>query len=308
MVLIQTFALAGSAPGTGLSVTVAKSHGGVYSDDHASGKAMSVSVSRVSFVRRVLGSRKYRHICEETVADIAEQELSSGTANRQAASRARKKLHRVLAAYLGEPDYPEARRQLIGAFAAEDQELIRRTCEAILLTHASTRERLPVAEQFFAEILRRVGTPERVLDLACALNPLALRWMGLPRTVAYAAMDINARIVDLVNHYFKLEGLRPLAEHRDVLVRPPRRNADLALLLKMYHCLEHRRPGAGWAVVSGVNATWVAVSFPTRNLRGRWSDIAANYQRMIFENCANKGWGCHRVDVPGEALILIQKG
>ena len=93
--------------------------------------------------------------------------------------------------------------------------------------------------------------------------------MGLPRTTEYHAFDINERVVGLVNHYFRLEGLAPLAELRDVLCRPPDQVADVALLLKMYHCLEHRRRGAGWQVVEQTQARWIALSFPTRNLSNR---------------------------------------
>ena len=77
--------------------------------------------------------------------------------------------------------------------------------------------------------------------------------MGLPRSVRYCAYDINARIVSLTNCYFQLEGIAGIAEHRDVLCDPPRESADLALLLKMYHCLERRRCGAGWQAVAEVH-------------------------------------------------------
>jgi 16S rRNA (guanine(1405)-N(7))-methyltransferase len=255
-----------------------------------------------------MGSRKYRYICEDTVHDIAGRELGSEGADSRAQARARQKLHRIWAAYLGEPDYQRAASSLSDAFASEDDAAIRRACRVVLESHASTRERLPVAERLYGDIFHYVGMPESILDLACAVNPLMFRWMGLPRTVTYRAMDINARVVELVNHYFTLERLRPLAEHRDVLVRPPREHADLALLLKMYHCLEHRRAGAGWELLCGAPSAWVAVSFPTRNLRGRPSDMAGNYDGQIFERCAEKGWRCERLDVPGEAVVLIGKG
>ena len=128
-------------------------------------------------------------------------------ATRVAEARARQKLHRVWAAYLGEPNYDAARSSLSEAFAKGADRSIRRACESVLVAHASTRERIAVAEQLYGKLMRMTGSPQSILDLACALNPLFFRWMGLPRTVVYRAVDINSRIVDLVNHYLFTAGV-----------------------------------------------------------------------------------------------------
>src|SRR5262249_25735948 len=151
------------------------------------------------------------------------------------------------------------------------------------------------------------GVPERIMDLASALNPFSLRWMKLPKTVCYHAYDINRRVVELTNHYFCLEGLPLLAAHQDVLCSPPAESADVALLFKMYHCLEHRQRGAGWRVVAAVPARWVAVSFPTRNLRAQNVDILGNYEGQIRLESEREGWHCLDIRLTTEVILLIRK-
>jgi hypothetical protein len=75
----------------------------------------------------------------------------------------------------------------------------------------------------------------------------------------------------------------------------------------MYHSLEHRRRGAGWEVVSSAPARHVAVSFPSRNLRGRLSDIAGNYRDEILERSGAAGWVAEELAFDGELVILIRK-
>ena len=261
------------------------------------------------FVARVLSSRKYAGLSEETVADVLRREAAAGGNRRRVEERARRRLHRIWAEYLGAPDHDDAVQELDRAFAGgRDGPQIRETCRAILAGHDSARERLPILEQFYAEIFRRTGPARSILDLACALNPLAFRWMSLEPTVCYRAFDINSRTVALVQHYFGLEGLQPLAEHRDIMVRPVRRAADVGLLLKMYHCLEHRRRGAGWEAVAAAPVGFLAVSFPSRNLAGRAVDIAGNYEPRIRRSSAERCWSCERIEFEGEVVLMIGKG
>jgi hypothetical protein len=136
--------------------------------------------------------------------------------------------------------------------------------------------------------------------------------MGLPRSVSYHAYDINSDTVDLVNHYFTLEGLAAFAEHRDVLLSPPFSgctdpSGNVALLLKMYHCLERRRGGSAIRLLEATGARWLVVSFPTRSLASHRVNILANYEETILSVCRGKGWSCRKLELPSEAFLLIEK-
>jgi 16S rRNA (guanine(1405)-N(7))-methyltransferase len=263
-------------------------------------------------VSRIIASSKYRSISEETVRDVVWQEFSYHSSQRrlsqkQTYRRIRERLHRIWASYLGLPDFGYALTSLRQAFESGDGAQIERVCLEILCSHHSSRERLPVLSEMYGAIFSRTGIPGRVHDLACAVNPLAFRWMGLSHNVRYHAYDINRMIVELVNCYFLLEGLGPLAEHRDVLCRPPSEQGDVGLLLKMYHCLEQRRRGAGWQLIESVPDRWLAVSFPTRSLASRRVNIAESYEDGISARCHKRGWSCDRLDLREETVLLIEK-
>jgi 16S rRNA (guanine(1405)-N(7))-methyltransferase len=259
-------------------------------------------------VERIGGTRKYRSLARETIRDVVRHELRRAAGQRPAAAlaTAREALHRVAAYYLGEPDYGRALAALEAAQG--DPAALESACRGILERHVSTRERLPVMAELYAAVFARTGTPASVADLASACNPFAFRWMGLDRAVRYRAYDINAEMVSLVARYFRIEGIAGSAELRDILCSPPEERADVALLLKMYHCLEHRRRGAGWEVVSRVPARSVVISFPSRNMRGRAADIAGNYRSEIVDRAAAAGWTTEELGFEGEIVILLRKG
>jgi 16S rRNA (guanine(1405)-N(7))-methyltransferase len=258
----------------------------------------------VADIRR---SRKYSDLCPTTIRDVVGLELQKHNSIPAAIAASRRRLHRLWAEFLGAPDFADSCAQLQLAFASNDETTIETVCQQILGVHASTRERLADLSDFYRQLFAVTGEPTSLHDLASAFHPFGFRWMGLPRSVRYCAYDINARIVSLTNCYFQLEGITGTAEHRDVLCDPPREPADLALLLKMYHCLERRRGGAGWQAVAEVPAQWVAVSFPTRNLQGRRVDIAGNYESEIRERAAGRGWTVSRCGVPSEIVVIIHK-
>ena len=255
----------------------------------------------------IQSSPKYRALCPATIRDVALREIGRHANARATEAAVRQRLHRLWAQFLGKPNYDQARADLDAAFADGSDDSIRAACRRILERHASTRERLDDLPELYRRLFAVTGVPGSVLDLASALHPFGLRWMGLPQTVHYRAFDINADIVALTDRYFRLEGLDGIAEHRDVLCDPPTEPADLALLLKMFHCLEHRRRGAGWEVVAAAPARSVAISFPTHNLTRRRVDIAQNYESEILAGCEKSGWRIERCEVPSETVLVIRK-
>jgi 16S rRNA (guanine(1405)-N(7))-methyltransferase len=265
-----------------------------------------------STVRRILTSSKYRDISEETVRDVVVQilaglETGHRGAKKQTYRKIRERLHRIWAPYLGLPKFERSATALKRAFESGDSTKVEATCIDIISCHHSSHERVSILREMYKTLFERTGHPGGIHDLACALNPLTFRWMDLPRSIDYHAYDINRKTVDLINHYFSLEGIKPLAEHRDILCRPPDAAVDVGLLLKMYHCLERRRRGAGWEVVEKVPVRWLAVSFPTRSLASRTVNLTDIYERQIRPECQERGWSCERLDFEGEAMLLIGK-
>lgn len=259
-------------------------------------------------IDELLAMRKYRdlNLPRETVRDLLVRELANARSERAAVHSVREKLHNIVAPYLGDPDYPSAAQALDKAFAGGEDAAVRAACRAILEGHASTRERIPLLEAFYSGLFAVTGLPSHVLDLACGLNPFAYRWMNLPAGVRYHAYDLHMPRVDLVNHYFQLEGLEPLAEARDILVNPPEQQAQVAFFFKEAHRFEQRRRGSCREFFQALRVHWLLVSLPQENLTGRRSLV--DRQRSLIEKItAGLPWRVTELLFGTELVFCIEK-
>lgn len=258
-------------------------------------------------IQKIKASKKYRFLCEDTIRNVLEEEVQHHKTLKKAVDPAKKRLHKIWASYLGEPNYPEVKAALQEAFAQNDEAAVKSCCQDILNTHSSARERMHLLESYYQQIFTITGKPKSIVDLACALHPFSFRWMELPASTNYYATDINQNFVELINFYFQLEGLKPLAQLRDILCNPLDIHCDLAFLFKMYHCLEIRKRGAGMSVLRSVKADWAAVSFPSKNLVGQKAAIIENYRPDIEKAAITEKWDIFELQFENEDLLIIKK-
>lgn len=232
---------------------------------------MSSQLVTRDLIGQIKNSRKYRHmdIPDETIVDLLEQESALAGNSKGMLRAVKKQLHNIMAPYLGDIDYKQASENLEDAFTCGDDEVIKLICRDILAQHHSTRERLNYYDEYFQTIKNICDHLDVILDLACGFNPFALPYSGLPVSTRYYAFDIHAPRIELINLFLKLSGMKPLAELRDVLVRPPDRQADAAFLFKEAHRMEKRRKGSSAALINALNARYIFISLPTRSLDGR---------------------------------------
>ncbi len=130
----------------------------------------------------ILDSRKYRslNLPPETVIDLIQHALDHGLKPDKAVDDAREKLHNIIAPYLGDPDYAASADELTEIGTFPDEAALKEFSLRMLQSHASTKERIPVLDDFYRQILSVIGNPSTILDLACAMQPFAHPWMGLP--------------------------------------------------------------------------------------------------------------------------------
>jgi 16S rRNA (guanine(1405)-N(7))-methyltransferase len=272
---------------------------------HATCDAMGTEIDQV--VTAVRESRKYRHICPDTILRTATWAAARSRSAKEATKRAKRKLHQVYGAYLDGWD-PGALSELVeGVPHGADLESVRPICTAVMQQHTSTRERLDVIEGFYGKILGVTGVPRRVLDLGCGLHPFALPWMGLPEDVEYAAWDIDGRVVALVNGFFARVGLPQAARCQDVFAAEAGDEVDLAFLLKMLPCLEQQEKGSGARLLGRIRAPFVVVSFPARSLGGRDKGMAAHYGGTMEATLSDSGWRAEKIEAGRELLYVIDK-
>ena len=264
--------------------------------------------SIAELTEEILNLRKYRHLNlpSETIQDLLARELPLYKTNREAVKAVRRKLHNIIAPYLGDPAYEQAGAALGVSFASGNNTRIRETLYQLLGQHASTRERLPHLEEFFERIFALTGIPEIILDLACGLNPLSFPWMNLPSQTAYHAYDIHLPRVEFINQYFQLQGLAELAEQRDILITPPSQPGDVAFLFKEAHRLEQRQRGCNQILWEAVNVRFLLVSLPAVSLTGR-RDLADKHRRLVHNTLAAKTWPVTEIQVQDEMVFCIEK-
>ena len=136
---------------------------------------------------KLMRSAKYRDVCPEAIRRIYADCARRYKKAKDAEHAARERLHGITGAFLSEADY---KRALELASAGSWQ--------ALLELHASTRERLPLAQldAVYAQLFELCGVPETLLDLACGFNPiyLAARYPDMRITAA----DISGQSLRMV--------------------------------------------------------------------------------------------------------------
>jgi 16S rRNA (guanine(1405)-N(7))-methyltransferase len=240
-------------------------------------------------VATVSSSAKYRHIDPSFVRTLAARELATGARPKEAVKAVKNKLHQVAAAYQVEPlrigDWMEEVRRARAAGAD-----LRPLCRSLMARHASTRERLPILDEFYRSLLAGLPTVRSLLDLACGLNPLSLPWMGLPPSCVYMACDIYADQVALLTDWLETIGQPGKAFLCNLVSGPPMRAADVALLLKAIPCLQQVDHEIGRRLLDSIDAPVLIVSYPVHSLGGRKHAMDEQYAAQFTRLVEGRPW------------------
>ena len=260
-----------------------------------------------ALVAAVLGSSKYRAVSPDLVRAVGARELAARPNLKAAIKATKNTLHQAGGAFTDAPiDYGRALARLREAAASGD-EALRAACRAVMALHTSTRERLPILDDFYATTLAALPPPGRVLDVACGLNPLAWPWLPRPPAAELIAYDIYADQIAFLNDFFALAGVAARAEVRDVVGRPPDEPADLALVLKTLPCLEAIDRRAPERLLDAIQAPRLLVSFPAQSLGGRRKGMAAHYETQFRRLLDARGWAAQRFEFATELAFLVEK-
>ncbi len=236
---------------------------------------------RGGLVDKLRQSRKYGGVCEDTLARAVDWAAARHVRPGNALKAARRKLHQVHGAYFNGFDRRRLDRAVEGVENGVTGEAVRAACADVLGMHASTAERVEIAEEMYGDVFGLTGAPRSVADVACGLNPFFLPWMGLPVGTRYAASDIDGGVVSAVSRLIPALGHSGGAECRDALASPPVDHADVTLLLKTAPCLERQEPGSVVRLLRRIRSPYVVVSFPTKSLGGREKGMRRSYAKFM---------------------------
>jgi len=258
---------------------------------------------------RTRNSRNYRDLFlpEDMLHEMLNAEATPDRTKSEIEQNFRKKLHNVIAPYLDSIDYAQEMLNMRAFFQEKpNPEQIKDWAMAIMQKHASTRERLPYLEEFSQTLLEHIGTPNRILDLACALDPLLLPWLDLPAETEFVAYDIHKPRVDFLNLFFTLTYPNAYTIQQDILLHPPTEPAQVAFFFKESHRFEKRSPGCNRTFFQALPVKLLIVSLPTEDLSGHHS-LATYHTQLIKAAISGQPWEMEQTRVGNELLFLIHK-
>ena len=264
--------------------------------------------SLARLVAAVQSSAKYANFSEDLIRGIGAQELAHRGSLKEAVKATKNKLHQVSGAYVGPrmdlrsmtarlavqdltQDNPEGRDMLLGWMAL----------------HASTRERLPILEDFFKQTLSKLTPIRSVLDLACGFNPLALPWMPLAPDAPYYGCEVDREVVAFLNQTLTAFQRRGKIETCDLFTHIPQHRVHLAMALKTIPCLEQLDKSIGLRLLDGLQAEFLLVSFPVASLGGRDKGMLAHYTDHFTGLLASRNWPYEIFEFSTELAFLIHK-
>ncbi|HZU86338.1 MAG TPA: hypothetical protein VFF78_02570 [Anaerolineaceae bacterium] len=268
-------------------------------------------------VSEIQASAKYRAIAPQLARRIAAQEMAKGRSFKDTVKEARARLHQVGSAYQeGGLDLARWRRELPNLPRDPADPALRAWALAAMRQHASTRERLPILEEFYRTTLAGIAPLHSVLDLACGLNPLALGWLPLEAGAPYYACEIYPELVDFLALFLAHVERPGGVEVVDLLEvastglthERPYDAVHLALLLKTLPCLEQVEKGISLPLLDAIPAEYVLVSFPARSLGGRAKGMPRNYEAIFRELISARPWTVERFEFSTELAFLVHKG
>ena len=263
---------------------------------------------------QILASAKYREITPELVQRIGAQELEKRRSLKEAVKATKNKLHQVGGAYQQTKiNYEKSLELLRETACTEPVEVavshpnqLRTTCHQLMQAHASTRERLPILDDFYETIFAELPPIYTVLDLACGLNPLAYPWLPLPKGTEFTAVDIYRDMLNFIQDFFELTGVNGRTQQRDIIGNPPTEPYDLILLLKTLPCLEQVDKNAAANLLDKLNGRYLLISYPAQSLGGRSKGMVENYTQQFDALANGRNWQVQRFEFATELAFLVK--
>jgi 16S rRNA (guanine(1405)-N(7))-methyltransferase len=258
-------------------------------------------------VTAVTNTTKYAHVSPDLVRQVGEQELAIRRSFKEAVKTTKNKLHQVGGAYFeARLDYPAMLAQL--RQAADEPARLRAACLDLMRRHASTRERLPILDEFYTTTLGHLENIRVINDLACGLNPLAIPWLPFTSPFEYRAYDIYTDMMAFVAEVMALLGVNGRAQTGNLINQPPTEHTDLSLILKTLPVLEQVEKGAASRLLDALNSRYLLITFPVQSLGGRSKGMVQTYEAQFMDWVAGRNWQIQRFEFPTELAFLVQTG
>lgn len=217
----------------------------------------------------LLNSKKYSDICPDTVKNAFLEQTKRHGKLKDADKAARSHLHAITGAFIS-PDELKNAKKAIAEWMDGDEEAFFRAIHY----HSSTRERAEIAEELYKRAFSACDKVDTIVDLACGINPIFLGKMGYTDVTG---LDIHAGCAQLINDCAAFFGWKTRARAQDLILNPPKEEADITLMMKLLPVLETQKTGAAGALLDAVKSRYMLITFPTQTLGGKKVGMEKHY-------------------------------
>lgn len=183
--------------------------------------------------------------------------------------------------------------------------LKQRKYEEILKLHKSTSERLGIYRELYSKIFSLTGKPKVILDLACGINPLSAVYFDF-KGFEYFAYDLSKQDIEIVNEFFKNEGINGRAYIVNLLSFSDFPESDVCFIFKSLDILEPAK-GHNFAenLIKKLKSKLIVVSFPKKTLSGK--KMTFSRRTWLEKMCQRLGFKFSVLDFENEVFYLIDK-
>ncbi len=181
------------------------------------------------------------------------------------------------------------------------------TIQEILKLHTSTEERLRHYDEVYEQIFAITGKVDRIIDLACGLNPVSYFKLGIKPS--YFASDMSKEDMNFLEAFFRKTSVNGTAEKIDLVSEVEKVNdlkGDVCFLFKALDSLETRKRNISRQIIESVNCKWIVVSFPKTSLGGG-KTISKNKRNWFLNYLKYTDFGVTEFETENEFFLVIEK-
>ena len=179
--------------------------------------------------------------------------------------------------------------------------------QKILLSHKSSAERFDSYDFVYESIFDITGKPDKILDLACGLNPLSFPWMHLKKVFYYAyelTEDDSKFIQDYFDSMKNYSGLKGKALAMDLLNLEKLPKVDVCFLFKVLDSLEDIKKNYSEMLLKKIPADFIVVSFPTMSIGGK---NRIKQRGWFFRLLRKLNYSAKTFEIENEIFYVIKK-
>ena len=266
-------------------------------------------------VEKIAASKKYRPLYRKTIERVV-LDCAKRYPTKEAEKRSKNLLHQIWGIfYPTRPNFKKLAERFEESIKIVEgptshnlgDQMVRETVLPILKLHASTKERIPVLNNFYRQIFEITGQPKTILDLASGLNPLTYFWLP-KKSIRYLALDIDQEQNDFLRSVFRLLKVKNVKiKTGDVFAARTLPRADVVFLFKILPLLAHQQKESLLKLLGNLRCQYLVVSFPTKTVSGKEKGMAEFYAKQFEELIKQKPWQVTKILFPTELVFIVNK-